>query len=117
MSMVRLPVKLWQSLVYSLQGIGAVFKQDLSFRLEVYIGTIAMMSLCYFSVAPIFKLSLFLLLMLLFTVELINSAIEAAIDRISSEHHPLSKLAKDAGSAAVFFVILMNLVTWVYVLV
>ena len=54
--------------------------------------------------------------LLVVVVELINSAIEAAIDRISLEHHSLSKRAKDAGSAAVLIALINVLVTWSLVL-
>jgi diacylglycerol kinase (ATP) len=56
------------------------------------------------------------LLMLILVVETINSAIETVVDRISLERHVQSRIAKDMGSAAVGLVILMNVVTWIYVL-
>ncbi|MBN7827929.1 diacylglycerol kinase, partial [Bowmanella dokdonensis] len=55
-------------------------------------------------------------LLLLLMVECLNSAIEAAIDRISTECHPLSKQAKDLGSAAVFFTLLIIVVSWLAIL-
>ena len=48
-------------------------------------------------------------------IELLNSSIEAAIDRISFEHHGLSKRAKDFGSAAVMLALFLCLITWVYI--
>jgi diacylglycerol kinase (ATP) len=51
----------------------------------------------------------------LLIIELLNSSIEAAIDRISFEHHGLSKRAKDFGSAAVMLALLLCLITWVYI--
>jgi diacylglycerol kinase (ATP) len=56
-------------------------------------------------------------LLLVLVVELINSAIEAAIDRIGPEHHTLSGVAKDMGSAAVFLALLNAAITWLLVLV
>ena len=49
---------------------------------------------------------------LVLIVELLNSAVEAAVDRISFERHPLSKNAKDFGSAAVFLTVILAIVTW-----
>jgi diacylglycerol kinase (ATP) len=55
--------------------------------------------------------------LLVLIVELLNSAIEAAVDRISLDHHRLSKRAKDIGSAAVLIALLNVLVTWALVLI
>jgi diacylglycerol kinase (ATP) len=49
-------------------------------------------------------------------MELVNSAIEAVVDRISLEQHPLSKNAKDFGSAAVFLTVFLAIATWITVL-
>jgi len=58
------------------------------------------------------RLVLIMVLALVVIVELLNSAVEAAIDRISLERHPLSKNAKDFGSAAVFLTVILAIVTW-----
>ena len=55
-------------------------------------------------------------LLLILIVELINSAIEAVVDRVSFEHHPLSKNAKDLGSAAVFLSFVLAVATWCVIL-
>jgi diacylglycerol kinase (ATP) len=62
------------------------------------------------------RLALIGVLLLVLIVELINSAIEAIVDRISLERHPLSKNAKDFGSAAVGLTVLLAAATWVTVL-
>ena len=54
--------------------------------------------------------------LLVLIVELLNSAIESAVDRISAEHHPLAKQAKDIGSAAVFISLINVVVVWLLVL-
>jgi diacylglycerol kinase (ATP) len=56
-------------------------------------------------------------MLVILVVELLNSAIEATVDRVGLEHHELSGLAKDLGSAAVFFGFLLLLVTWLLVLI
>jgi diacylglycerol kinase (ATP) len=62
------------------------------------------------------KLVLIGVLILVLIVEIVNSAIEAIVDRISLERHPLSKVAKDMGSAAVALSLLLALATWAVVL-
>jgi len=62
------------------------------------------------------KLVLVGVLILVLIVEIINSAIEAIVDRISLERHPLSKVAKDMGSAAVALTLLLAVATWAVVL-
>jgi len=62
------------------------------------------------------KLALIGVLVVVLVVELINSAIEAVVDRISLERHPLSKAAKDLGSAAVALTLLLAFATWAVVL-
>jgi len=58
------------------------------------------------------KLALIAVLVLVLMVELINSALETVVDRISMERHPLSKNAKDLGSAAVCLALLVAVATW-----
>jgi diacylglycerol kinase (ATP) len=55
-------------------------------------------------------------LLLVLIVELLNSAVEATVDRISKKHHKLSGRAKDMGSAAVYLSILLAILTWMFVL-
>ncbi len=105
--------KLLNSLRYSIEGIIAVWKKELSFRLEIYVCIIAIPMILFLYRGKLEKIILILLLLLLLVIELVNSAIEALVDRISNEIHPQSKIAKDAGSAAVTIVILMNIIAWI----
>lgn len=66
-------------------------------------------------VSTLEKLALIGVLMLVLIVELMNSSIEAIVDRVSLERHPLSKNAKDLGSAAVFLAMSMAFVTWLVI--
>ena len=70
----------------------------------------------YFGETPVEKALLIGSLLLLLIVELLNSAIEVTVDRIGSEHHELSGRAKDIGSAAVLFVVILVVLTWFFVL-
>jgi diacylglycerol kinase (ATP) len=101
---------------YSLDGFKAAWQNEHAFRQEmlvVVVGTAAALSL---KISAFEKLVLIAVLMLVLIVELINSALEAVVDRISLERHPLSKNAKDLGSAAVALAIMLAIATWGVVL-
>lgn len=101
---------------YSLQGLKALFHSEFAFRLELVGMCIAIPIIIWLDVEFTIKLILLVLLGLLLIIETINSAIEAAINRISLESHPISKKAKDMGSAAVFLTIILNAAAWILVL-
>ena len=67
--------------------------------------------------APVERALLIAVVLLVLIVELLNSSVEAAIDRISFEHHSLSKRAKDIGSAAVFVSVCLTVLVWAVILV
>lgn len=93
-----------------------VLLDERAFREELFFGVIGLALIYFLPLASLLKLILVLLLMLLLVVEAINSAIEAVVDRISKDIHPLSKAAKDIGSATVALVIIMNIIAWVFAL-
>ncbi len=101
---------------YSWAGLKAVFVSEEAFRLEVY---------CFLFMAPlglylgedsVEKVLLLGSIALLLIVELLNTAIEAVINRIGTEFHELSKLAKDIGSACVLIAIGLVIFTWSMIL-
>ncbi|RSZ57618.1 diacylglycerol kinase [Massilia atriviolacea] len=101
---------------YSIEGFKSAWKSEHAFRQElimVVIGTIIALAL---PVSAFQKLFLIAVLVLVLIVELINSAIEAVVDRISLERHPLSKNAKDFGSAAVMLAVMIAVAAWGLVL-
>lgn len=109
---MRVVKKLWHSILWSLSGLKYAIRHELSFRLETILVVILT------PLAFLFALDLNQLLLLLLSsyivliVELINTAIEATVDRVSTEHSDLSKHAKDVGSAAVFLSILLAILVW-----
>lgn len=110
----------WQRIVaaggYSLAGLRQAWRNEHAFRQELFIVIPAsVLALCLPLVA-LEKLLLIAVLVLVLVVELLNSAIEAVVDRVSLERHPLSKDAKDFGSAAVMLSLLLALATWIVVL-
>ena len=97
---------------YSWQGIKFAMRYERAFQQEVVLGVPLMI---YAALSPhivLEKLALIGVIVLVWMAELINTAIEATIERISTEIHPLSKVAKDAASAAVMLAILFAGVVW-----
>jgi diacylglycerol kinase (ATP) len=102
---------------YSLQGLAFAWKSEHAFRQELLLAVPAMCVAMLLPLAVLEKLALVAVLMLVLVVELLNSAIEAVVDRISLERHPLSRVAKDLGSAAVFLSLMLAALTWALLVV
>lgn len=97
---------------YSLEGLRAAWRSEAAFRQEA-IGAMVLVPLAFLIPVPLpLRAALAASVLLVLVVELLNSAIEAAIDRISTERHALSKRAKDTGSAAVLVAIAIAAITW-----
>lgn len=101
-----------RALGYSLQGLRQCYKYESAFRQEVAIALVVFPLGLWLGESGVEKVLLVGSWMLVLIIELVNSAIEAAIDRFGPEHHKLSGRAKDLGSAAVFMGIVMSLLTW-----
>lgn len=93
---------LWGAFLYTLDGLKTAYKNEFAFRLECYVTLLALPLALWLGGTVVAKAMLISSWLLILVIELLNSAIEAAIDRISEARHPLSKAAKDLGSAAVF---------------
>jgi len=97
---------------YSMQGIRAALKYEAAFRQEMLL-TAILIPLAFFITQDAVKLALLISApILVLIVEILNSAIEAVVDRFGEKHHELSGRAKDMGSAAVFFSLLIVAVVW-----
>lgn len=101
---------------YSMAGFKSAWKYEHAFRQELFVIVPAFFVALLLPVTTLEKLLLVGSLIFMLIVEMINSAIEAVVDRISLERHPLSKNAKDFGSAAVLLSILLALITWAVIL-
>lgn len=104
--------RIFSAVFYSIDGFKAAWQHEHAFRQElvvVVLGTIVALAL---KISGFEKLVLIVVLLFVLLVELINSAIEAIVDRISLERHPLSKRAKDVGSAAVMLACIIAAATW-----
>ena len=101
---------------YSIEGFKAAFKHEDAFRQEVFLAMVLIPLAFYLGKTSIEKALMIASVLLVMIVELLNSAVEAAVDHTSTEHHALAKRAKDIGSAAVFFALTIVLVVWGLVL-
>lgn len=97
---------------YSAQGFAHAWRHESAFRQEIGIGVILLPLALWLGRDPFEKLLLIASCLIVLIVELLNSAIEAAIDRVGLEDHELSGRAKDMGSAAVFVSLVLVLATW-----
>ncbi|AVO54624.1 diacylglycerol kinase [Ectopseudomonas mendocina] len=101
---------------YSLDGLRAAFLGEAAFRQLVLLNCVLIPSAFLLDVSRAERALMVAVCLLALIVELLNSAIEAAIDRISLERHPLSKNAKDMGSAAQFVALGMIAAVWAVIL-
>ncbi|MGG7445878.1 diacylglycerol kinase [Kosakonia oryzendophytica] len=101
---------------YSWKGVRAAWINEAAFRQEAVAVVLAIIIACWLDVEPITRVLLIGSVSLVMIVEILNSAIEAVVDRIGAEFHELSGRAKDMGSAAVLMSILLALFTWISLL-
>ena len=108
--------RMWNAFNYSIAGLKAAYLCEDAFRQEVRLTVILIPAAFFIPVPWLAKGLMIASVLLVLVVELLNSAIEAVVDRVSLENHRLAKRAKDIGSAAVLVSLLMVLVVWVGVL-
>jgi len=101
---------------YSWKGLRAAWQNEAAFRQESVAAIVAIIIACWLDVDAITRVLLIGSVVLVIIIEILNSAIEAVVDRIGSEMHPLAGRAKDMGSAAVLLSILLALFVWITLL-
>jgi len=109
-------VRVWNAFFYSMDGLTAAFKHEDAFRQEVFLALLLIPLALVLGETGIERVLMIGAVLLVLIVELLNSAVEAAVDRISLEHHLLIKRAKDMGSAAVMIALINVAVVWALVL-
>lgn len=107
--------RLWNALHYSKEGFKAAYEHEDAFRQEVLMALVLVPLGFYLGKSGVEKALLVASVLLVMVVELLNSAVEATVDRISLENHLLAKRAKDIGSAAVLMSLVMLAVVWGFV--
>ena len=112
----RGPRQVWQALIWSLKGLRAGWRQEASFRLEVCLTVILFPLGIWLGNGPVEKVLLCGSLLLVLAIELLNSGLEAVVDHVCPDIHPMAERAKDMGSAAVLIAMLGVLFTWILIL-
>jgi diacylglycerol kinase (ATP) len=107
--------RIFAAFFYSIDGFKAAWRHEHAFRQELAVVVVGVVVAMLLHIPPLEKLLLIGVLVLVLVIELINSAIEAVVDRVSLERHPLSKNAKDFGSAAVLLAFTLAAATWVVI--
>lgn len=108
--------QIWFAFVWSAQGLRAAWRYEASFRLEVYLAIVVIPLGLWLGDGAVEKLLLGGTPLLVLGAELLNSAVETVVDKISPEFDELAGRAKDLGSAATFMMMLLVLLTWVLIL-
>jgi diacylglycerol kinase (ATP) len=108
--------RLWHAFRYSLEGLAAALRGQEAFRLEIVVAGLLIPLALLADVGAAGRALLVGSVLAVLVVELINSALEAVVDRISLERHELSKQAKDLGSAAVLVSMAGALAVWLLLL-
>jgi diacylglycerol kinase (ATP) len=108
----RHPARILKAARWSMQGLQAAWMHESSFRLEVYLFVVLAPMGWWLGQTPVERVLLIGSMLLVLSVELLNSAVEAVIERYGPEFHELAGRAKDMGSAAVFVVMMNVLLVW-----
>lgn len=104
--------RVWNALHYSLAGLREAYGCEAAFRQETWLALVLIPLSFLLPVAGSDRALMIASVVLVLIVELVNSAIEAVVDRVSLDHHPLSKRAKDVGSAAVLLALFNVAIVW-----
>ncbi|MEQ1743677.1 MAG: diacylglycerol kinase [Candidatus Nitrotoga sp.] len=108
--------RLVNALSYSLSGLQLAWQDEAAFRQEIILAIVLVPVAFMVPVDVTQQVLLVASVMLVLVVEMINSAIEATVDRVSLDIHPLAKRAKDMGSAAVLLALTNAILTWTMIL-
>jgi diacylglycerol kinase (ATP) len=100
---------------YSMSGLSLAYRHEDAFRQEILLAAILLPTALLLPVTPLERVLLIGTVLLVLIVELLNSSVEAAIDRIGPETHHLSKRAKDLGSAAVLLALVLLATAWLLI--
>lgn len=108
--------RVFNAFFYSMAGLAAAYRNEDAFRQELWLAAVLIPLALFLDVGTLGKALMVASVLLVLIVELLNSAIEATVDRISLEQHLLAKRAKDIGSAAVLISLMNVAAVWALVL-
>ncbi len=109
-------LRVYKAAYYSYRGLISAVRYEASFRQELFFACVLLPLAFFFDVTVVERILLVASVLLVLIVELLNSAVEAVVDRIGEEQHELAGRAKDLGSAAVFLCILLWAFVWASIL-
>ena len=112
----RSPFRAWKAFVWSMQGLRATWLVESSFRLEVYLFAVLAPLTFWLTPVGVERAILIGSMIIVLVIEVLNSAVEAVVDRHGREHNELAGRAKDMGSAAVFLADMNVLACWALIL-
>ena len=108
----RGPRQVWNAFRWSMKGLRAAWRHEASFRLEAMLAVVLIPLGLWLGEGGVEKLLLVLGPLLVLSAELLNSAIEAVVDKVSPDFNELAGRAKDMGSAAVFVLLVLVALSW-----
>jgi len=108
--------RVWNAMFYSIEGLRAAYRHEDAFRQEAMLAGLLIPLALFLPASGSGKALMVTSVLLVLIVELLNSAVEATVDRVSLENHRLAKRAKDIGSAAVMMSLANVIVVWLLVL-
>jgi diacylglycerol kinase (ATP) len=108
--------RIWNAFFYSIDGLKAALQHEHAFRQEVVLAAVLIPLALWLPASGVGKAVMIGSVLLVLIVELLNSGVEAVVDRVSLENHILAKRAKDVGSAAVMLALVNAAVVWGLVL-
>ncbi len=114
--LAKVGLQLKRATFYSLDGLKVAFKEEFAFRLEVYASFIALPAAFWIGSSALERIALISSFLSVPIIELLNSAVETALNRIDLSWHELTKKAKDIGSAAVLLAILNAIIVWLIII-
>ena len=109
--------RLFKAFGFSMQGLSAAFRNEAAFRQEIYLAIVLIPLGTYIGETGAERALLVSVIFLVLITELINSGVEAVVDRFDGEHHELSGRAKDIASAAVLISLINVLIVWGCILI
>jgi diacylglycerol kinase (ATP) len=109
--------RVWSALFYSLAGLRAAIRHEDAFRQEALLAGVMIPIALFLPVSSTGKAMMIASVLLVLIIELLNSAVEAAVDHTSLDHHQLAKRAKDIGSAAVLISLVNVVLVWLLILI
>jgi diacylglycerol kinase (ATP) len=108
--------RLLRAFRYSFQGVGYAWREEAAFRQEALLSLVVIPAGLYFGHSGVERALLVCPMILILVVEILNSAVEAVVDRSGTERHPLAGMAKDMGSAAVMLSFALLGTVWFLIL-